>query len=168
MGTDKAEVLVGGIPMARLVADALAAGGCHQVIAVGGAARSHGLPVVDDLAPGEGPLGAVLSVLESVAAAAGAGPVLVVSCDLPTLDASTVSTLLDRAARGDADLVVATTDRVQSLVAVWSVGALGVVRREFAAGERSIRRVVPLLDVALVPVDPDAVRNVNTPADLPD
>ena len=168
MGADKAEVSVGGRPMARVVADALAAGGCHSVVAVGGAALSHGLPVVDDVAPGEGPLGAVLSVLESVVAAADTGPVLVVSCDLPMLDAPTVSLLLDRAALGDADLVVATTDRLQPLVAVWSVGALGVVRHQFAAGERSIRRVVPLLDVALVPVRPDAVRNVNTPADLPD
>lgn len=168
MGADKASVTVRGVPMARLVADALVAGGCDRVVAVGGAVGDHGLEVVDDLVPGEGPLGAVLSVLESATGGAGHSSVFVVSCDLPLLDGATVATLLARAAAADVDLVVATTDRTQPLVAVWSARAIEPVRRAFDGGERSIRRVVPLLDVAFVPVAPDIVRNVNTPADVPD
>lgn len=168
MGADKAGVLVRGVPMARRVADALMAGGCTRVVAVGGASSAHGLDVVDDLAPGEGPLGAVLSVLEVARSDEGHAAVMVVSCDLPLLDDTTVAALLHRAVADDVDLVVATTDRLQPLVAVWSSRALDPVRSAFAAGERSIRRVVPRLDVAFVPVDPRAVRNVNTPADLPD
>lgn len=178
MGTDKAAVSIRGVPMSRVVAEVLSAGGCRQVIAVGGTSVGHRLDVVADRAPGHGPLGGVLSVLEHLLAArsdAGAAPrvphadsVMVVSCDLPLLDAATVAALLRRAAVDDVDLVVATTDRVEPLMAVWSLRALPVVRRAFESGERSIRRVVPLLDVALVPVDPRAVRNVNTPADLPD
>lgn len=174
MGADKAAVQVRGVPMARLVADALSAGGCRHVVAVGGAGDGHGLEVLPDRAPGEGPLGGVVSILESFAGT-GSGPdpqrpgaVMMVSCDLPFLDGATVAALLRRAAADDVDLVVATTDRVEPMVAVWSLRALPVVRRAFEAGERSIRRVVPLLDVVFVPVDPRAVRNVNTPADLPD
>lgn len=171
MGADKATLSYRGAPMARHVADALRAGGCADVVAIGGESSGHGLVVIPDLAPGEGPLGGVRTALESVSSGdpqRSVGLVFVVPCDVPLLSATIVEALVDRAARGGADVVVATTDRIEPMVAVWSVASLDVLTRSFDRGERSIRRVLPLLDVALVPVAAAELRNVNTPADLVD
>ncbi len=65
-GIDKALVEVGGVAMARRVADALRAGGAEPVVAVGGdrsALGRIGLDGVDDRHPGEGPLGGVCTAL---------------------------------------------------------------------------------------------------------
>ncbi|MBU6317480.1 MAG: NTP transferase domain-containing protein, partial [Acidobacteria bacterium] len=62
MGRDKALVPHRGIPMVRSVADALTAGGCSEVVAVGGdtvGLGTLGFDVTPDLHPGEGPLGGV-------------------------------------------------------------------------------------------------------------
>jgi molybdopterin-guanine dinucleotide biosynthesis protein A len=66
MGRDKALVEVDGLPMASRVAAALTAAGCRSAVAVGGDAAVHarlGLSSVPDRWPGEGPLGAIVTVL---------------------------------------------------------------------------------------------------------
>lgn len=169
MGTDKALVVVGGRAMALVVADALEAGGCTPVIAVGGAPLDPlGLRTIGDRFPGEGPLGGVLTALEHI----GDQWVLVVSCDIPRLAATTAATLVARAvaAHDDpsdpVDLVIATTDRDQPLCAVWAPWCTDVLRRAFADGERSLRRVIPSLRVVRVPVESAELDDVDTPDDL--
>ncbi|MEY2755975.1 MAG: hypothetical protein RJB65_2333 [Actinomycetota bacterium] len=166
MGSPKPFVEVGGVPMARRVADALLAGGCTTVIAVGGdatALSTIGLSHVADRWPGEGPLGAVAtSLAEGVRL--GATRVVVAPCDLPFLTPASVSTLLG----SPSAVVVATADRVQPLLSAWDPALLPTLEAEFTAGERRILSVLDrLTGVERVEVAAADLVNVNHPGDLP-
>lgn len=130
MGCDKALIEIDGRPMAARVADALRAGGCAPVLAVGGdghALAAVGLVPVTDRWPGEGPLGGLataLSVAEDVSSAgrlavgaaadrrAGGRPddepfsdptVVVAPCDWLRPDAAVVHALLQALGRASID-----------------------------------------------------------------
>ena len=164
MGRDKAFVEVDGVAMVVRVAAALSAGGCQPVFAVGGdrrALEAMGIEFVADLHPGEGPVGGVITALDASAAPA----VVVVACDLAYLTAGTVSALVEGAAA--VQVVVAVTDRVQPMCALWSRRAFDVLRREFDAGERRLLAVLDQLETRQIPANPQDLANVNTPDDLP-
>lgn len=168
MGRDKALVAFRGRPMVQWVADALRAGGCSEVVAIGGdadALGALGIRVVADLHPGEGPLGAVLTAL----AVSPAAPVMVVGCDTPLLAGDVVRRLasaLDE--QHDAHVAMGVTDRRQPLLAVWTPSCARTLQEAFDAGERAIRRAVVGIPCAEVQVPSESVRNVNTPDDLND
>lgn len=162
MGRDKALVAWHGRPMVATVAAALAEGGCAEVVAVGGdraALVPLGLRVVDDQHPGEGPLAGVLAAL----AEADGRAAVVVACDLPMLTAATVRRLITAP---PADVVAATSSRLEPLCARWSPEARSLLRALFASGERALWRVVRDLDLRVVPAVAGELRNVNSPADL--
>lgn len=164
MGKDKALVVVDGRSMARRVADALSVGGCSAVAAIGGdesALIALGLRWVPDAHPGEGPLGGVLTALDTSAADA----VLVAACDLPWLSSETVAMLVEAAA-GAADVVIARTDRLEPMCAVWRSTTVDVVRDVFQQGGRAVAAALDRLVVEAVPVPASDLRNVNTPGDL--
>jgi molybdenum cofactor guanylyltransferase len=168
MGRPKAMVPAAGIPMARLVADALAAGGCHPVVVVGddrSGVEALGLEIVPDRWPGQGPLGGVITALHAVA-----GDVVVAACDLPGLDASTVRAVVlagDTCEPADrVDVAVAVDERGHAALARWNIDALERLERLFAEGERSLTAALAALRSVSVPCDPAALRNVNSPTDL--
>ncbi len=163
MGTDKALVEVDGVAMAERVARALEAAGCAPVAFVGGDAVGlgrFGRPFHPDHWPGEGPLGGVLTALVDLR-----GDVVVAACDVPFLDAPTIGSLLAAAVPG-VDVVAATTERLQPAVAWWSASARGPIEDAWRDGVRALHEVVARLHAVAVPVEPDALRNVNAPADL--
>ena len=167
MGTDKALVEVDGVPMAERVAGALHAGGCAPVVFVGGdgplLARFE-RPTIADLWPGAGPLGGVLTALRSCAT-----DVVVAACDLPFLDAAAVRAVLGVAADAadDAvDVVVATTGRLEPMLAWWSHRASALLLDQWTVGVRALHDAIATLGARTVAVDPAVMRNVNTVADL--
>ena len=165
MGRDKALVAVDGVPMAQRVATALRSAGCVDVVAVGPAHSAAGLDVLPDRYPHEGPLGAILTALVASAPA----EVLVAACDLPWLDLASVSALLAAGrAHPGADVVVGRTDRVEPLCALWRPTAIASVRQSFDDGERAVHRAMRALRCTEVVLDADALRNVNSPGDLPE
>jgi molybdopterin-guanine dinucleotide biosynthesis protein A len=146
MGRTKALVPIDGVPMAARVAAALRAGGCSPVVLVGGDERELdvlGMPIVADLHPGAGPLGAIVTALR-------------------TLDRAVVDEPVD----ATTGVVVAVTDRLQPGLARWRRCSLAAIEAMFEAGERSLRTAVLGLDHVQVRVGEAALRNVNTPADL--
>ena len=168
MGTDKSLLPVDGVPMARRVADALIAGGCGRVVAVGGdpeGLAAVGLEVVPDGWPGEGPLGGVLTALRAIGPDADA--VVVVACDMPYLSGATVSALVT-ALQADHALLAAVgrTDRIEPLCAVWRLSATATLADALAAGERRLHAVLAGLPVAEVAVPGADVVNINAPGDL--
>jgi molybdopterin-guanine dinucleotide biosynthesis protein A len=168
MGRDKALIEIGGIPMARRVADAMGAAGCDPVFAVGPANLAAGLDVVIDEFPGDGPLGGILTALH----AATPSPVLVMACDLPWVDAATIAVVLAAVERGRAagappHVFMAHADRREPLCAVWMPSATVELQRSFDAGERAVHRVAAQLGVRDVPVPGRGLINVNAPDDLP-
>jgi molybdopterin-guanine dinucleotide biosynthesis protein A len=165
MGHDKAVVQIDGQAMAARVADALRLAGCAPVFAVGGdamALEAAGVAAIADRWVGEGPLGAIITALLHTG-----GPTVVAACDLPWLDAATVAALLPISSMPAFDVAVATTDRDEPLCACWMPGALAQLQQRFDGGERAVHRVFPDLIVHRVPVEATALRNVNSPDDLP-
>lgn len=172
MGRDKALVTVDGVALARRVADALRAGGCARVLAIGGdapALAALGLEPVADRWPGEGPLGGLATAL----GAATGGDVLVVApCDLVRPSAATVAALragLDAAPEARAVPVVA-EGRVQWLPSAWRVGpgVTAAVTALVDGGARRLDAVAGALAVApAVALDRAAVADADTPDDLP-
>lgn len=171
MGRNKALLTAGGVAWGRRVAEVLDAAGCAPVVAIGGdpiELASLGVPVLADETPGLGPLAGVVTALGWVAASSPEGmrrTVVVAACDLPRLTPVAVRRLLDAAEPG-IDVVVAHTDRPEPLLAVWSTSALGTLRERLAAGRGAVHEAIAALVGLGVDVDPDALRNINTPAEL--
>jgi molybdopterin-guanine dinucleotide biosynthesis protein A len=168
MGRDKALVEVDGVALARRVADALRAGGCSRVLAIGGdavALAALGLEPVPDRWPGEGPLGGLATALATVAD----GDVLVLApCDLLHPAADVVTDLVDALAGVDA-VAVRIGERVQWLPSAWRASApladrlAGLVD----AGARRLDAVAAVVTATTVALDPSAGADADTPTDLP-
>ena len=165
MGRDKALLEVDGQPMAVRVADALTGAGASEVFCVGGDAdglRVHGLRVVPDERPGEGPLGGLVTALR----AARYDLVVVLACDLVQPSDAAIGRLMVSAGTAAA-IVPVVADRPQWLHAVWRRDAcLEVLRAAFERGERSIHRAAGLLDVHLSSESGAGFEDADRPEDV--
>lgn len=164
MGVDKATFEVDGVAMANRVSQAASEAGAKEILLIGGTqAKAKKLTGVwkKDLYPGQGPLGGVITAVKS----ASNDAVVVLSCDMPFITGSVISSLV----RGlqDAQATVGRTDRLNWLCAAWSKDeCLTTLQSVWKREERAVHRAAVLLDVAEVPVPAMAVRNINEPSDL--
>lgn len=171
MGRDKAFVAVDGAPMVVRVAAALRGAGASEIFAVGGdlaRLEAAGLDARADSHPGEGPLAGILAALETAAH----DPVVVLSCDVPSIDATVIAAVLEALA-GDtpsveADVAAIVHDGItEPLVAAYRRRARHALSMAFDAGERAPRRAFLRLRVREVSIaDAWRVRSVNTPEDV--
>lgn len=170
MGTDKAFVEIDGRPLVVRAVDALLAAGAHEVHVIGGdlpRLTALGLTPVADHAPGEGPLGAVLTALRLTESAE---PVVVLSCDLrdpsPEAVRSVLGALHD--APEAALAVPVTVDGPQWLHAAWRPHlAEPGLAEAFAGGVRSVWRAVEhMARVEVRDVPPASLADVDRPSDL--
>lgn len=169
MGTDKAELRLGEETL--LERTVRIASGCGVAVYVIGRDRptawsGPACAFVRDLAPGEGPLGGIVSAL----AAADGAAVLALPCDLPALTPAAVTWLVERWRRhGRAHGTVAQReDRVEPLFAVYAPAALDPLRAALGRGERSCWRAIRAgdYDLADVPAEhTSALRDCDTPED---
>jgi molybdopterin-guanine dinucleotide biosynthesis protein A len=171
MGRTKALIDVGGMPMARRVADELLDAGCASVVAYGGdpdELEPLGMAVRPDRHPGSGPLGGVLGALELFAESDDlVDGVFVLACDLPFVRSDDLAGLVEVCVRRrDVDVVVARTARIEPACAIWRPSAIGPLREIFDAGERALHRAIEQIRSVEVAVDAAALRNINTPDDL--
>lgn len=163
MGRDKAMIHWRGVPLARHLATILAEAGCTPVVQIGGDPAT-GVESRADHFPGQGPLGGVLTACSDL----DAPLLMIVACDLGALRASTVETLLHRAIVAEwAQVVVATSDRVQPMCAVWRRAEVHpTLVRLWDDGERSLHGALGHLVVEHVVVPAVEMTNLNTPDDL--
>jgi len=164
MGVDKATFEVDGIAMAQRVAQAAVEAGAQEILLVGGTqAKAKKLTGVwkKDLFPGLGPLGGVITAVKS----AQNDAVVVLSCDMPFLTGSVITSLVN--GLQDAQATVGRTDRLNWLCAAWLKSeCLTTLQSVWKRDERAVHRAAVLLDVVEVPVPAMAVRNINEPSDL--
>lgn len=174
MGRDKALVEVDGQPLALRVARALTLAGAEEVVGVGGAAaalQEHGLEMVADDRPGEGPFGGVLTALRR---AEPSHPVVfVASCDLVSPDpVAIVATVEALAGQPSAEVAVPLDgeERPQWLHAAWRTGVWLDLAAPFEAGERALHRAVSAAGLAVVElhsIAAAALGDADVPGDLP-
>lgn len=168
MGCPKALVLVQGERIVDRVVRALAAAG-GPVIEVG--PGYSGLPAVSEEPAGTGPLAALAAGWAALRAGGHRGPVVVLACDLPLVDAAVVRFLATWPGPGSVVPVVA--GRAQPLCARWSGEDLAAAGPLVDSGQRSLRGLLGRPGVALVAEDTWAaavparsLADVDSPADL--
>jgi molybdopterin-guanine dinucleotide biosynthesis protein A len=169
MGRDKALLEVGGVAMARRVADALLAAGARSVVALGGdhsALAALGLDVRADRMPGDGPLPATIQALRD----AEGEIVVVLSCDLLAPSSDAVGVVVGALA-GAPEVVAAVPvvdGHLQWTHAAWRTSAAGLLQDRYGGGARSLRRAAADLPVLAVEgIAPAAVADADQPSDLP-
>ena len=181
MGTDKAFVEVGGVPMVVRAVEALRAAGAAPVLVVGGDAvrlNALGLGALGDLYPGEGPLGGVITALGAIDSHGDAlDAVVTMPCDVISPDAAAVRRVLAglaaAASSADgsaaADLIVPIGAGVpQWAHAAWRRRCLGPLTEAFERGVRALREVARRLHAVEVEVPGEGwFRDADRPEDLP-
>lgn len=194
MGRTKALIQVDGVAMADRVLASLRSIGADPLFVYGGdidELSTLSAPVVPDEFPGEGPVGGVLGALTHLAdtdrdttdsdiagdassddatfetVAGGIEAAFVLPCDVAMIDRATLSPLLDAFVEHRGRVVVARTDRMESMCAIWPIASRAEISLLFDAGERALHRVVQQLAHVEVDVDPQGLVNINTPDDLP-
>ena len=139
-GADKALAKLGGETLlARLCRLLASAAGEVRVVAPRGRYLDQGVRLVDDRWPGEGPLGGIVTALEAAREGASAWS-LIVSCDLPFLNADWLCYLGERAAASQADVVYPRSPAGdEPLCACWRNSSAASLEAAFAGGVRRIR-----------------------------
>ena len=173
MGRDKASLLLAGEPLLRRVVERLRQA-TGDVLVVGPVELEElvpGLRVVPDAQAGGGPLGGLVTALQS----ASTSRVFVVGCDMPFVRPALVAAIIERAQTEPAlDAVVLRTDRgIEPLHAVYARSCLHIAAEQLQRGDRSLLRLVQRLRVGemgpaeAAPYDPLGLSsyNVNSPED---
>ena len=182
MGTDKAFIEIDGRTMLEIAVAALREGGATEGVVVGGACDAVerlGLRWVADEFPGEGPLGGLITALDTIAHLGVADPEpgdtpdghpcaigAVLACDHLATEGPAVRTIVG--ALGHADAAIPVVDGMQQVLhAAWRTRARGHLRQRFLAGARSVRDGAVGLDVVhLLDGDPCWFADADTPADV--
>ncbi len=133
--------------------------------------RAYGVPVLLDLVPGAGPLGAIYTAIQSVPTAR----TLIVACDMPFLSVPFLTHLV--AAGSDVDIAIPrTASGYEPLCATYSRRCAGPIRQQLEAKQLKVTDVLAdtwgltireLGPTDLVPFGRDEVLffNINTPDD---
>lgn len=172
MGTDKAFVEIGGVPMVVRAVEALRAAGAAPVLVVGGDAvrlNALGLDALGDRYPGEGPLGGVITALGALDSYGDTlDAVVTLPCDVISPDAAAVRRVLAGLAAA-ADLLVPVGAGVpQWAHAAWRRRCLEPLTEAFARGVRALNEAAGLLRTVEVEVPGEGwFRDADRPEDLP-
>jgi len=168
MGRDKSTLPFDGVPLAVRVANELKRV-AYPVLTVGPEAGT-GLYEVDDL--GEGPLVAFVAGASALAVRGHAGPILLVACDLPLIDATLLRYLVSQIGDFDAAVPVV-AERPQPLCAVYAERAATLAAKLAARGERAMRSLLDVCAVRALPerewdhiAPPSVLLDVDTPDDV--
>jgi len=175
-GRDKALVGFGGRTMLAQTTELLASV-CGEVIIVAAEGKYPDVlvPLLADRWPGQGPLGGILTALQS-SALRGTESIwnLIVSCDMPFLTRDWLEFLCQRAERSAAQVAVAeSANGLEPLCACWKTTSMPSVQAAFDSGVRKVsdamkRLPMEVLDVSVWKRFDTKGRlfwNVNTPAD---
>lgn len=170
-GSDKARVLLGGVPMICRVADALkpVAQSVTAVASTADVYKDLGLLTIGDLCPGRGPLGGLDTALADRVARHGEGWLLLAGCDLAEPDVGLARTLLGHIRPG-AGVVAFKGARWEPLFALYHSSIHPAVCRQLESGGGAMWRLIEQADRVEVslPEGVTGIAQVNTPGDLGD
>jgi molybdopterin-guanine dinucleotide biosynthesis protein A len=166
LGTDKAALVIDGTTLARRTAATL---GRLGLTAVEVGPGHTDLPAVREDPPGSGPLAGLVAGAAALGETGAAPPdaVLLVACDLPNVEP--VLAALVAAPAADLVVPVDVTGRSQYVCARYGADLLVRAGALVDGGERSLRglagAVAPARRIELHDLPPDALADIDTPAD---
>ena len=124
-----------------------------------------GLPVVADKLPASGPASGIYTALTITSSDWN----LIAGCDMPAITCDLLLGLLRRAAASsnpiDCLAAAGPDGEPEPLCAVYHRRCLPAVARAIRENRLKMKNLLAELDTQLMPVDPAAVSNVNTPAE---
>jgi molybdopterin-guanine dinucleotide biosynthesis protein A len=140
MGRDKASLLIAGEPLLQRVVGRVRQA-LEEVLVVGPHELKRlvpGVRVIPDLQLARGPLGGLVTALQTV----DTSWIFVVGCDMPFVEPALVSAMIAQAAaHGDCDAVVLGSERgAEPLHAVYSHSCLPRALVQLTSGDRSMLR----------------------------
>jgi len=170
MGRDKGLIAWHGVPQREYVAELLQSLGIPTCISCR-PDQIDSIPsrfrIISDKYPDSGPLGAIASAFAEEPSTAW----LVVACDMPLLNTSTLRFLLD-ARRPDFAATAFRSpafpgDVPDPMLAIWEPGVAPVLKTCLRNGDRSVRHVLTTVGVFLLDTpDPIVLTNTNTPEEF--
>ncbi len=159
MGRDKASLTYRGQTEPDRL-DPLLRALCRQVFKSVPAGRPPAPGFIVDNTPEIGPMGGILSALERHPTAAW----LVIACDMPFVNASTLSFLVAGRAPNKLATCLSGTKGPEPLCTIYEPAIAAHLRASVAQNQYSPRRVLETLDIQrLTAPNPEALRNVNAP-----
>lgn len=161
MGTDKALLPWNQTTVVEHLAGiARAVAGSVTLVGEPSRYRHLGLPCLEDLRPGFGPL----SGLETALSASEAAWNLILACDMPNVSAEILDRLFTCAAPSNALAVLLRdqSSQVHPLCAVYRQDCLPVIQRALDQGQFRLMNVAESLNPVYVDID-STVSNINTP-----
>ena len=166
MGRNKALLPVGGETLIQFILRQLEGRFAETLISAGSPGPFAFLSrhVFADSHPGQGPMMGIHTVISR----SDYRKYFITACDVPVIDLNFVRRLVERAA--DFPLVLPTRDGVtpEPLFGVYDRGLLPAMEALLAAGERSLLPLLASSRTALVPLEGDWYRNLNTLQDYED
>ncbi len=164
MGQDKAQLTYNGKTAIERVADLMRTQQIEPFLSVRSEDPDNSLPQVTDTFLNLGPMGAILSALQTDPNSAW----FVVACDLPLLDEETINQIVaNRSPRSVATAFLNhETGFAEPLITIWEPKAYHKMLSFLALGYSCPRKVLINSDTRLIePKDPRRLMNVNTPED---
>lgn len=169
MGTEKALLLLEGIPLVQHVARTLASI-FRDVAIIGGDRRKFdflNLPMIPDVFEGSGPLGGIHAALSH----SQPRSTFVLSCDTPFVPSQLVTYVL--AHEQSAPTRIVSVDGVpQPLCGLYDPSCLSVMELDLRGGKNSVVKTLQEIAHSIIPVTPDLpfytshmLRNLNRPED---
>jgi molybdopterin-guanine dinucleotide biosynthesis protein A len=110
------------------------------------------ITIVRDQWPGEGPLGGIITALEDARRRAHSiAHCLIVSCDMPFLNAGWLAYLCARAMASHSQILVPRSEHgLEPLCACWRVSSALSLRQLFESGTRKVSEVFKYLDTEIL------------------
>ena len=170
LGRDKAAESIGGNNLLARTAF-LAASLCPEVWISGRDPAPHGLNLhwIADTVPGLGPMGGVATGLERLR-----GPLLVLACDMPLLNAPVLETLvrhrnLRPPGTAATTYIQAETGFLESLVAIYEEESLSLIRNALSRRDYKLANAIPRQRLHTIPYTREQALpffNINFPQDM--
>ena len=175
-GRDKALAKISGKPMLARTCELVFDTVTRDLRVIGSANKYEkcGFQCVEDLWPGEGPLGGILTaLLETTKRPTGPAWNLILSCDMPFLTEEILVYCVDRAKNSNADVIVPKSSvGLEPLCACWRTGVVESLMKAFEDGIRKVTEAMKRVSMEVVD-ERDWARfdksgrlfwNMNTPA----
>jgi len=169
MGVDKADLTIGKETLLQLTISGLREVHASSIYVVGKeSAEFVGGDVIQikDIWPGEGPLGGIITALQSIKESDI--PVMILACDFPNLDVAEIRVLIEHAySNPDSIVVPSVKGHKQWMHACWPTTAVGHIKESFARGERAPHRAIEgLKTIVLERSEMRAYLDVDTPEEF--
>lgn len=153
-GRDKALAEIAGKPLLVRICELVFDTVTRDVSVIGAASKygKYGFRCVEDLWPGEGPFGGILTALLETAKRPKASPWnLILSCDMPFLTEGLLVYCVDRAKRSHADVVVPeSSNGLEPLCACWRTEAIRKLQYAFEDGIRKVTEAMKRVSMEIV------------------